>query len=169
MAKSTEGLAADFAARINALIAESGGRVYLVSGYRSPERQKQLWDAAVKKYGSAKAARKWVAPPGKSNHNRGIAVDLGGDLALAAKLAKKHGLHRPMSHEPWHFEPTGSREKSDPQAYTTPPDDPRTTQYGEPVEQDNRHDPVAVGNAFAQAMGQLSAANRYEQGTEVQV
>ena len=166
MAKTTEGLEAEFRKRIDALIAASGGKVYLVSGYRSPERQAQLWAAAVKKYGSAAAARKWVAPPGKSNHGRGIAVDLGGDLALAAKLAAQHGLARPMRHEPWHFEPSGARAKSDPEAYTTPPDDPRHTHYGTPVEEDNTHDPVAVGNAFVQAMGSLSVANRYEQGAQ---
>lgn len=162
---SSEGLEADFRRRLEALIAESGGRVRIVSGFRSPERQKQLWDAAVKKYGSEKAARKWVAPPGKSNHGRGIAVDLGGDLALAAKLATKYGLHRPMAHEPWHFEPAGSRAKSDPQAYTTPPADPRRTHYGQEVEQDNTYDPVAVGNAFSEALNQLSnVGGRYEQG-----
>ena len=46
------------------------------SGYRSPERQATLFDQAVKKYGSEQAARKWVAPPGRSRHNGGVAVDL---------------------------------------------------------------------------------------------
>lgn len=46
------------------------------SGFRSIERQQQLWEDAVRKYGSPEAARKWVAPPGKSEHNSGTAVDI---------------------------------------------------------------------------------------------
>lgn len=118
-----------FAAKIKALVAASGGRVWIVSGFRSVERQQQLWDAAVKKYGSAAAARKWVAPPGKSNHGKGIAVDLGGDLKLAAALAPRFGLHRPMSWESWHFEPAGTRKADRENAgdrsahgHTDPPD-----------------------------------------------
>lgn len=116
------GLDASFAHRLRQLVQASGGRITITSGHRSVERQQQLWDAAVKKYGSPQAARKWVAPPGKSNHNRGIAADLGGDLALAKRLAPQFGLYMPMGHEPWHIEPAGSRSKSAPQAYTPPPD-----------------------------------------------
>lgn len=96
---------------IQQLVRESGGRVTIVSGKRSPERQAQLFAAAVKKYGSVAAARKWVAPPGRSKHQTGAAYDLGGDLNLAAQLASKYGLYRPMAHEPWHFEKIGSRRK----------------------------------------------------------
>lgn len=44
------------------------------SGYRSDARQRELFDAAVKKYGSPEAARKWVAPPGRSQHNHGLSL-----------------------------------------------------------------------------------------------
>lgn len=115
-----DGMQAGFSTKLQQLIKASGGKIYVVSGYRSPERQQQLFNAAVKKYGSAAAARKWVAPPGKSNHNHGVAADLGGDLKLAHKLAAQFGLRFPMGHEPWHIEPVGGR--SDPEAYTTPPD-----------------------------------------------
>jgi hypothetical protein len=47
------------------------------SSYRSPEQQQRLWDAALQKYGSPEAARKWVAPPGHSQHGEGNALDLG--------------------------------------------------------------------------------------------
>lgn len=114
-----EGLDPVFAAKIDALVKAGGGRIKIVSGYRSVERQSKLWNAAVAKYGSAKAARRWVAPPGKSNHNKGKAADLGGDLALAAKLAPRFGLHFPMAWEKWHVEPVGHRGSKD--AYTTPP------------------------------------------------
>lgn len=96
---------------VQKLIAASGGKVKIVSGKRSTQRQAQLYAAALKKYGSPAAARKWVAPPGRSKHEHGLAFDLGGDIALAARLAPQFGLHRPMKHEPWHFELAGSRRK----------------------------------------------------------
>ena len=122
-----DGLQEDFASRLRRLIAASNGRVSLLSGYRSPDKQRQLWEAAVRKYGSEAAARKWVAPPGKSNHNRGIAADLSGDLELAKKLAPMFGLVFPMGHEPWHIEPMHAHETADPDAYTEGPDGSTTS------------------------------------------
>jgi hypothetical protein len=42
-------------------------------------------------------------------HEMGLAVDLGGDLALAERLIERFGLPlaSPLSHEPWHFELRG--------------------------------------------------------------
>lgn len=81
------------------------------SAYRSPEIQAQLWEGALEKYGSPEAARKWVAPPGNSRHNHGLAADLG-FLDAAARgwvheNATNYGLHFPMSWEPWHIELAG--------------------------------------------------------------
>ncbi len=45
------------------------------SGYRSTRRQAELFRAAVVRYGSEREARKWVAPPGKSAHHAGRAID----------------------------------------------------------------------------------------------
>lgn len=88
------------------------------SGFRSPERQKQLYEAAIKKYGSEAAARKWVAPPGRSNHNRGLAADLGfaspAARAWAHENAGQYGLAFPMGHEPWHVELAKTRAGGDP-------------------------------------------------------
>jgi hypothetical protein len=128
---SFDGLKENFKSRLLRLIQASEGRIWLVSGYRSVERQTQLWNAAVKKYGSAAAARKWVAPPGKSNHNHGVAADLAGDLALAKRLAPQFGLHFPMDWEPWHIEPL-SHDHEDAEAWTVGPN-------GETAQQD-RHD-----------------------------
>ncbi len=90
------------------------------SGYRSVERQQQLWDEAVKKYGSPEAARKWVAPPGKSEHNSGTAVDIwynGQRLDKAPAEVRQwvhdnaaaYGLRFSMSWESWHIEPANAR------------------------------------------------------------
>jgi hypothetical protein len=114
------GMDPGFQSAIDAMIAASNGRLYIVSGYRSPEEQAVLYANAVKKYGP-EGAGKWVAPPGRSNHGRGIAVDLGGDTALAHELAPRFGLVFPMSWEPWHVEPVHARDNAHPQAYTDPP------------------------------------------------
>ena len=103
---STEGLHPDLAAAVDQIVTRSVGRVWVVSGFRSPERQAQLWAEALEKHGSAEAADDWVARPGTSMHEKGLAVDLGGDLAEAVRLVNELDLplRRPLLHEPWHFE-----------------------------------------------------------------
>lgn len=103
-----DGLDPNFAAGLQALIDASGGSIYIVSGYRTVERQEQLWQEALAKYGDPEIADNWVARPGSSRHNFGMAADLGGNLKLAAQLAPQFGLVFPMSHEPWHIEPYGA-------------------------------------------------------------
>lgn len=117
MAANVEGLNPDLRARVNALIRASGGRITIVSGYRSPEHQARLVEAAKKKHGAG--WRKWVAPPGKSNHNKGEAVDLGGDLALAHRLAPQFNLSFPMAWEKWHVQRAEFKSSKD--ALTTAP------------------------------------------------
>lgn len=111
----TEGMNPKFASSLEQLIRDSGGRVWIVSGYRSVEEQQSLWDNALAKYGSEDAARQWVAPPGRSNHNKGIAADLGfsdGGLEWTHQNAARYGLYFPMDWEEWHIEPMGSRDGS---------------------------------------------------------
>jgi hypothetical protein len=105
------GLHPTLAAAVRELVAVSGGRVRVVSGFRSKDRQSQLWSDALARYGSAEVADDWVARPGRSMHERGLAVDLGGDLVLATRLiGERHlPLYRPLPNEPWHFELIGSR------------------------------------------------------------
>ena len=83
------------------------------SGYRSVEKQQQLWNAALAKYGSPEAARKWVAPPGSSNHNHGRAFDLSYEspeaTAWAHQNAAAYGLKFPLGNENWHVEPVETR------------------------------------------------------------
>lgn len=97
-----------------------GGKFTIGSGFRSVERQRELWTDAVKKYGSESAARKWVAPPGSSQHNHGNAVDLywnGKRLDYAPASVQKwvrensgaYGLKLPLGNEPWHVEAQETR------------------------------------------------------------
>jgi LAS superfamily LD-carboxypeptidase LdcB len=95
---------------VRRLIQAAAGRLRVVSGFRSTARQTELWDQALARYGSAEAADDWVARPGRSMHERGLAVDLAGDLDLAVELIGRLGLplHRPLPNEPWHFELLGA-------------------------------------------------------------
>jgi hypothetical protein len=116
----TQGLTDDFSQRLTQMILDArsqGIDLGVGSGYRSYEKQKKLWEQALKKYGSPEKARKWVAPPGGSFHNKGLAVDLNANGQFLGKdanskatewahaNAKKYGLHFRMGHEPWHIEP----------------------------------------------------------------
>ncbi len=91
----------------------------ITSGYRSSATQRRLFEAAVRRYGSESAARKWVAPPGGSSHQTGRTVDLNLGLsndsrnvpALRGTMAYRWlvcNAHRfgftPYSAEPWHWE-----------------------------------------------------------------
>ncbi|MBB3972512.1 M15 family metallopeptidase [Hansschlegelia beijingensis] len=112
------GLATDFRDNLGKFITaarEAGYDLKVQSGFRSNERQAQLFADAVRKYGSESAARKWVAPPGASYHNKGSAADLayGSDAArlYAHANAARFGLTFPLGNEPWHVEPAGQRGK----------------------------------------------------------
>lgn len=106
---------AAFLQGLNKLIAKTGGKVKISSHKRSTQRQTELWNQALKKYGSPEKARKWVAPPGRSLHEKGLAADLSyaddATRKLVHQLAKEHGLHFPLSNEPWHIEPLGARKR----------------------------------------------------------
>ncbi|ALF02047.1 MULTISPECIES: phage tail length tape measure family protein [Salipiger] len=100
-----------------AMIAEAQGifgsdAVQVNSAYRSVERQTQLWEKALAKYGNPAEARKWVAPPGNSRHNFGLAADLQyGSSSIEEWFhanAGRFGLGYRMDNEPWHIEPTAA-------------------------------------------------------------
>ena len=91
----------------------------ITSGYRSIAHQQVLWKRALAKYGSPKAATKWVAPPGHSPHHTGRAIDfyLGGpngseNVAKLRTLAAYRWMvcnalrfgFTPYAAEPWHWE-----------------------------------------------------------------
>jgi D-alanyl-D-alanine dipeptidase len=90
-----------------------------VSGYRSSERQRELFATAVRRYGNAASARRWVAPPGGSAHQSGRAIDLhlgprndsSNIVALRASPAYRWLAENaprfgfvPYDREPWHWE-----------------------------------------------------------------
>jgi hypothetical protein len=87
--------------------------VSIFSGMRTTEHQAELWKAAVAKYGSEEEARKWVAPPGHSQHEKGNAADLRYATPEARQWihdnADKYGLKFPLANEPWHIETADAR------------------------------------------------------------
>ncbi len=142
------------------------GALAIKSGYRSPELQQQLWTQALAKYGSPEAARKWVAPPGHSEHGMGNAADLSFLTPDAVNWAHEHapayGLGFPLSNENWHVELAGARGNGGQAPITAPPVqtvDPRMQQAmammtggGAPT------GPVGAGaNAGGSTMGNLAA------------
>jgi D-alanyl-D-alanine carboxypeptidase len=103
-----------------------------VSGFRSIEKQKELFDAQVQKQGSIPSAAKLSAPPGYSEHHTGYAVDIADgrfpkkDVAYefaeteAFQWLQRHASEfgfelsfpernpQGVSYEPWHWRYVGS-------------------------------------------------------------
>ena len=78
---------------------ETGKNARVSSGMRSYDEQAALY----KEKGPG-----WAAPPGHSNHEKGIAYDIhADDLDHFAKYAERYGFARPLATsahpEPWHF------------------------------------------------------------------
>jgi secretion/DNA translocation related TadE-like protein len=92
------GLQPAFAASLSCLFSRVPG-LRVISGYRTYEEQARLH----------RTRPHLAAPPGHSNHERGLAADLGfvsaGVRSHAHALAASCGLAFPVPHEPWHIEP----------------------------------------------------------------
>jgi tape measure domain-containing protein len=135
-----DGLDPEFQRRIEAMFSapDAPPGLEIFSGHRSIERQQELWDEALRKYGSPEAARKWVAPPGRSSHNFGKAIDVGQNGSTFSGMdpeaqqwlhdnAGKYGMKFPLSNEGWHMEMQETRGGA-PFTGQLPGVDPMTTQ-----------------------------------------
>jgi hypothetical protein len=101
----TGGMKSYFKDPLEKMIADAhaqGHDLHIVSGYRSHAHQAAL-------FARSNGSGHWVARPGHSHHEMGIAADLKGDLGWAHAHAGEYGLHFPMPWENWHIEPQGSR------------------------------------------------------------
>lgn len=92
--------------RAIAAAAAEGVPLRVTSGWRSADRQAELYAEAVAKYGSPARARQWVLPPEESEHVRGGAVDVGPEEGARwlDRRGVAFGLCRRYDNEPWHFE-----------------------------------------------------------------
>lgn len=108
----------EFSRRLQAFINDAkanGYTITITSGYRAYSHQLRLWKSSNK---SCNERNKWVACPGGSRHNFGIAADLafngssckGGwncnkAATWAHNNASKYNLKFRLSYEAWHIEP----------------------------------------------------------------
>lgn len=95
---ATKGLNPKFLSRFKAWSA-ARGPFSITSGYRSSAQQAVLY--ARYKAGQGPLA----APPGRSNHEKGLAIDHAPHSWGIARTAGPFGLHHPVSSESWHVEP----------------------------------------------------------------
>lgn len=72
------GLTRQAAAMLDALLQETGPGIALVSGWRSFDEQQQIFRDSIREHGE-KFTRQYVAIPGCSEHQTGLAIDLGED------------------------------------------------------------------------------------------
>lgn len=89
-----------------AAAAEEGIDLWVTSGLRSVDEQRELWEGGLEEYGSPEEAARWVLPPELSAHVTGLAVDVGpteGALWLGAH-GSRWGLCQVFANEMWHFE-----------------------------------------------------------------
>jgi hypothetical protein len=101
---------------------------YVDSGWRSPKYQERLFQEAATKYGSDDEAARWVAPPNRSAHVSGDAVDIGHSDAAAwlSGHGAEYGLCRIYGNEPWHYElRPDAIDHGCPPMYADPTQDPR--------------------------------------------
>lgn len=123
--------AAEAFGRMKAAAKKDGVGLIAFSGYRSPARQKELYLDAERRHGETEAA-KWVAPAGYSEHQTGLAFDIG-DLArpetddesefestAAFRWLRDHAAEfgfelsfppdnpQGVSYEPWHWRYVGT-------------------------------------------------------------
>jgi zinc D-Ala-D-Ala carboxypeptidase len=83
----------------------AGHDLFVTSGFRTVAEQEALLADAIAEHGPTEALR-WVFPPDRSMHVRGLAVDVG-DRHAAEWLddrGARFGLCRTLAWEWWHFE-----------------------------------------------------------------
>jgi LAS superfamily LD-carboxypeptidase LdcB len=100
----------------------------VTSGWRSVALQEQLLQEAIEEYGSEEEAAKWVAPPDKSEHVSGDAVDIRPTKAREwlSEHGADYGLCQIYRNEPWHFElRPDAIDGRCPRMYANPSKDPR--------------------------------------------
>lgn len=93
-------------ARARATAADAGVELPVNSGYRSVQEQAALLAAEIAKRGDTEEARRWVFPPDRSMHVRGLAVDIshGPGANWLNAHGHRYGLCRTLAWEWWHFE-----------------------------------------------------------------
>lgn len=100
------GLQDTFEGIVRTILRLGGGSVSLISGWRSSSQQAALYARYLAGRGNL------AAPPGRSMHERGLAVDWGGNRATYTRLSHMFGLRAPVRGEPWHWQPSWTTSRS---------------------------------------------------------
>ncbi|HQY98447.1 MAG TPA: M15 family metallopeptidase [Propionicimonas sp.] len=125
---SSYGLTKETAAALKKMTAaakKAGVRIVVRSGYRSYATQKAVYQRALRNYPSVASAKRYNAPPGASEHQTGLSLDLWDGVTWSlpmANTATGKWLHKHVheygfvlrypkgkdkitgySYEPWHF------------------------------------------------------------------
>jgi hypothetical protein len=133
---------------------KTGQKIQINSGYRSPEEQAALFA----KYGAPRAA-----PPGRSRHESGLAVDINStdaNKAIELGLMAKYGFTRPVRGETWHVEPIETAKRG------ATPDNPYKP--GAPIVASNNGNEIDPKSGRAPSSGIASPpAKQAEMGTAV--
>ncbi|MCP2256640.1 D-alanyl-D-alanine carboxypeptidase [Streptoalloteichus tenebrarius] len=92
--------------RLRARAEENGVRLCVQDGKRSVSQQQHEFDDAVRRFGTRELAAKYVLPPEKSMHVKGIAVDVQppDSAAWVERNGGALGWCRRYQNEVWHFE-----------------------------------------------------------------
>ncbi|MBP2478710.1 hypothetical protein JOF53_007582 [Crossiella equi] len=92
--------------RLKAKAREASVQLCVQDGKRSRDQQQKEFDEAVKRFGTAELASKYVLSPQKSNHVRGIAVDIQpfNSAVWVERNGGVLGWCRRYQNEQWHFE-----------------------------------------------------------------
>jgi hypothetical protein len=133
---------------------KTGQKIQINSGYRSPEEQAALFA----KYGAPRAA-----PPGRSRHESGLAIDINStdaNKAIELGLMAKYGFTRPVPGETWHVEPIETAKRG------ATPDNPYKP--GAPIVASNNGNEIDPKSGRAPSSGIASPpAKQAEMGTAV--
>lgn len=99
----SSGMSSDLSSRLQQMFADNP-RLQLNSGFRTRSQQEALYQRYLN--GGPIAAK-----PGTSQHEKGMAADIGpaSEYGWLAANAGRYGLVRTVKSEPWHFEPVGAR------------------------------------------------------------
>ncbi|WP_098461249.1 M15 family metallopeptidase [Propionicimonas paludicola] len=117
-------------AKMTAAAKKDGVKLVVRSGYRSYATQKQVYNNALRNYPSITSAKRYNAPPGASEHQTGLAMDLWDGVTWSlpmANTATGKWLHKHCheygfvlrypkgkekltgyAYEPWHFRYLGT-------------------------------------------------------------
>lgn len=100
--QKTRGLNPVFLKMFNDWNGSLGNPFSILSGWRDSAQQALLYQRYLAGTGNL------AAPPGRSNHEKGLAIDVTPGTGWAPKYinsARAHGLHFPVRGEDWHVEP----------------------------------------------------------------